>query len=129
MPRTVIPLLALVLALAAVTAASAHNRVFRSQVTIRQNPEFHGKVLSTNHRCEVDRKVKLVLRKPGTNRVVGVTFTDENGKWAITDPDQGGIHPNKAYRAAVARKVLRNDAGHRHVCRADRSKTVRLSKS
>ena len=50
----------------------------------------------------------------GTSSVVGTDLTNRAGAWAFQAT--GDVAPGD-YFAQVAKKVLRKDAKHRHVCR------------
>lgn len=104
-----------------VAAATAHTVKYESTVTVKfkkaaKDPAiFDGAVSATTPRCEGNRKVDLRLRAAdGTSTVVGTDLTDPAGAWAFQPT--ADVAPGD-YFAQVAKKVLRKDAKHRHVCK------------
>ena len=113
-----------------VAGAAGHTARFDATVTIKFNKakpndpyataSFDGTVNSTKPRCEKNRTVTVRMRTPdGSNPVVGTDTTDANGAWVTPSDAAPGI-----YFATVAKKVLRKNAKHRHICRKAVSKDV-----
>jgi hypothetical protein len=113
-----------VIALAAVAfaAAATAGNVVRIDSKIRlsdQFPAFHGKVISDNHACEVQRTVKMKRVRSGPDQVLGTDQTNGQGRWFVeVDPLSSG-----AYYARVKRRA-EGAAGTTFVCRPDRSRTL-----
>ncbi len=80
---------------------------------------FFGKVASSATRCEVGRKVELLMGPTGLQEVVASDVTSSNGDWYVTlDAPQAGH-----YQAKVLRKTYKVH-GRRHVCDPARSPGV-----
>lgn len=114
--RYLVALAALLVCAVGATVAFAHVKGFDSKVTIRAPSEatYKGRVISERPRCEPGRTVKLV--RPN-GEVVATTITDAEGRWSHT------FFIGDRYYAKVTRRVDGTGA-HRHVCRADRSRTI-----
>jgi len=105
--------------LSLVAVANAHTVKHDSTVTIqlkKNGPDsFSGKVISDRTRCETDRKVKILRRVEGEDAVlVGKTTTDADGNYEFVLT--GEAAPG-TYFAVAKRKILRQSANHRHVCK------------
>lgn len=116
-----------------VASATAHKVKIDTTVTAKfnkPNPKdpyatgnFDGSVNSNKARCEKNRKVTLRQRAAdGSSVAVGTDFTDANGDWVIAPSSAG---PG-TYFAKVAKKVLRKNKKHRHICRKAVSKDVKV---
>jgi hypothetical protein len=110
-------------ALAAI-ASAGDVATFSTRVVIRETaPAFHGKVRSDEDKCAEDRKVKLLrrTRRGRPTRLLGTDLTNDNGKWAITEPDEftlkSGIYFARAPKTIVHTPVAT-------VCEKDRSRKV-----
>ena len=116
-----------------VAGAAGHTAKYESSVTAKfkkagndpyaEPATFDGTVDSLKPRCEKNRTVKLRLRAAdGSSTVVATDLTDSAGAWVIqqSDPVPG------TYFAEAAKKVLRKNAKHRHVCRKAFSKDVKV---
>ena len=118
----VIPLTA---AAAIATMASAGDvATFPTKVSIaEQAPAFHGKVKSDTQECIEDRKVKLMRRKRAGRpvKVLGRDRTEDNGRWAITEPDEFTLKSG-IYFARAPRQIV--DTPVPTVCAKDRSRKV-----
>ena len=114
--RYLVALAALLVCAVGATVAFGHVKGFDSKVTIREpKPNvYEGRVISQRPRCERARTVKL-FRANG--EFVSSTTTDADGRWRIP------LVIGKRYYAKVTRRVDGTGA-HRHVCRADRSRTI-----
>ena len=115
---------ALLLGLAA-PAGAGDVATFDTAVKIRNKaPAFHGRVVSDNDVCTVNRRVKLYRQKrPGNQaKLLGKTDTDSHGKWAILEPEEftlkSGLYFAKAPRVTVS------DNGLPTVCTRAKSKKV-----
>lgn len=107
-----------------VAGADGHKARFDTTVTAKFNKpqkndpypvaNFDGAVSSTKLRCEKNRSVDLLLRaSDGSTTVVGSDLTDASGAWVI---QPSSVSPG-TYFAETAKKVLRRDKKHRHVCK------------
>jgi hypothetical protein len=105
---------AVALSLSLTPQVSGHGATFKSRVTIQVENKFnwHGRVKSKSPRC-VGRRVVKVFTESG-KRIV-TTKSEPDGRW------QTGLIGERYY-AKVTREV-RGGAGHRHVCKGDRSPT------
>ena len=107
-----------------VTGASGHVVRYDGTVTAKFDKKantFDGTVDSAKARCETNRKVNLRLRATdGSSTVVGTDLTDSLGAWVI----QPTSAPAGTYFAQAAKKVLRKNNKHRHVCKRVVSKDV-----
>jgi hypothetical protein len=94
--------------------AAAHEKAFKSRVTIKVVDEVNwkGRVTSESKRCIAGRTVKVFT---SDGLLVTTAKTNENGRWRT-----GLI--GERYYARVTREV-RGGPGHRHVCKPDRSPT------
>lgn len=119
----------LVLPLAAIgavaTIATAGDvATFPTKVSIaEQAPAFHGKVKSDTEDCIGDRKVKLMRRKRAGRpvKVLGRDRTEDNGRWAITEPDDFTLKSG-IYFARAPRQIV--DTPVPTICAKDRSRKV-----
>lgn len=81
---------------------------------------FEGSVKSEKPRCEKKRTVTLVQRTATGSTNVGTDLTDANGAWEISTTT---VAPG-AYYAKVAKRVIRKNTKHRHICKRAVSKDV-----
>jgi hypothetical protein len=100
-----------------------------SRVTLplpQKEPPFYGRVESSKHACEVDRKVEVFRRQPvGRDHLVhpgGTDRSNRRGKWRAPQEVLPGGH----YYARVVR-TEEGTAGKTFVCRGDRSPTRRVN--
>lgn len=82
---------------------------------------FEGKVDSERPRCEKGRTVTLVQRTTTGSADVGTALTDGNGAWQIAPST---IVAPGTYYAKVAKRVIRKNTKHRHICKRAVSKDV-----
>jgi len=82
---------------------------------------FSGDVKSEKPRCEKNRTVTLLQRTATGSTNVGTDLTDANGAWQV--PQTGTTAPGDYY-ATVAKRVIRKNSKHRHICKAAVSKDV-----
>ncbi|MDQ3102362.1 MAG: hypothetical protein M3Q53_00795 [Actinomycetota bacterium] len=82
---------------------------------------FGGNVNSEKPRCEKKRTVTLVQRTATGSTNVGTDLTDANGVWQISP--SATVAPG-AYFAKVAKRVIRKNTKHRHICKRAVSKDV-----
>lgn len=101
-----------------VAGAAGHTVRIDSTVTAKfkkNDNTFDGTVDSVKPRCETDRKVNLRMRATdGSSTPVATDLTDSLGAWVIqptSAPAPG------TYFAEAAKKVLRKNSKHRHVCK------------
>jgi hypothetical protein len=111
-----------VLGMFVVLPASAHNKDFKTRVTIevvKPNIEYEGDVISRSAACERRRLLRFRYDNPkGPDFTIGKPFrADRKGHWEF------GVTVGENYYVAAERTVKRSGA-HRHVCKADRSPTV-----
>ncbi len=119
--------LATVALLSVVFVAGAFGHVVRYDSTVtakfdKKTSTFDGTVVSAKARCETNRKVNLRLRATDvSSTVVGTDLTDSLGAWVIqpTSAPAAGT-----YFAQAAKKVLRKNNKHRHICKRVVSKDV-----
>ena len=99
--------------------SQAHEFDTQSNITInRQGNRFFGKVASSRGICKKGRTVRLYRTKNGRRRLVKTTTTNRHGNWSTRARRKG------RFQAVVSPKV-RIRYAHNHVCRGDRSATVR----
>lgn len=84
-------------------------------------PAFHGKLLAENNACVKHRRVRLYRKKSGPDEVLGADFSDNKGRWAVTE-DQFTLTSGAYYAKAIRRSE--GTAGTTYVCLADRSRVV-----
>src|SRR5215210_1579481 len=87
---------------AGVQLAMAHVARFKSTVTIRDNPSWHGRVTSSRTRCLRHRTVEV--RDASGDGLYDSTTTDFDGRWELLSSP--GTHGT--FYAVVKRRVLRN---------------------
>lgn len=102
--------------------AAAHTPRFDDRVTIRDDPQFNGRVASDRAGCERGREVLILREEDGPDGGFGSTATDDDGRWELAT---GGMLTGDFY-AQVKRRVI-GRAGHKHVCKADRSRSVSVA--
>jgi hypothetical protein len=118
----VLPAAALATVAAIATAGDVAS--FETNVTISERaPAFHGKVRSDSEDCTQDRKVKLLRRKRAgrPSRVLDTDRTEDNGRWAITEPDDFTLKSG-IYFARAPKAIL--DTPVPVICAKDRSRKV-----
>jgi len=114
-----VALMAAVMSVSLVAVATAHTVKHDSTVTfqVKKNGQdadtFEGKVNSDSGRCVADRVVRIYQVVDGNDVLVGEATTDANGDYSTPT----GAIAAGTYYAVVTRKVLRNDAEHKHVCK------------
>lgn len=82
---------------------------------------FDGSVGSTTPRCVKMRKVTLYQRAAdGSSTAVGTDLTDASGAWVIAPSN---VVPGDYY-AKVAKRVIRKNSKHRHICKTAVSSDV-----
>jgi hypothetical protein len=115
-----IPLVALALGL---TGAEATRTVrIASHITIKSKSlTFSGNVTSPNAACKRLRKVTLYR---ASALALGTTTTGPSGHWTITASGSAGISLGRFYAKVATRSE--GTAGTIYVCKAARSKTIRL---
>ncbi len=91
--------------------ASAHTDKTASSATISWTGSgFEGDVESSQP-CIVKRKVSLFRR--GDNGALARAKTDANGNWQIDDIER----VNGDYHVKVAKRVLKRNRNHKHICK------------
>jgi hypothetical protein len=102
--------------------AEAHTFTASPSVKIHvKGRRFYGRVRSAHLACKRHRRVTVVrARRVLSDIIVDRTRTGLLGRWHILRPRK----PNGRFYALIPRKVVRK-YGHLHVCRADRSRTIR----
>ncbi len=78
------------------------------------NGSFNGIVSSAVARCQKGRTVTLFQRTATGNTTVGADVTDLNGAWQILP--SASVAPGDYY-VTVAKRVIRKDTKHRHICK------------
>jgi len=108
-----------------VAGAAGHTARFDSTVTAKFDKNtnaFDGAVASAKRGCVTNRAVTVRLRAPdGSTTAVGTDATDAAGAWVIASAPAAGT-----YFAEAAKKVLRKNSKHRHICRVAVSKDVKV---
>jgi len=86
-------------------------------------PAFHGKLRSDENACVADRRVKLLRRtRPGRPaRVLGRDKTGNNGRWAITEPEEFTLRSG-LYFARAKRRIIETPLPT--ICDRGRSKKI-----
>ena len=131
---TLILALAAIMGVGLVGAAAGHKVKYDSTVTAKfkkaghdpytQPARFEGTVDSEKLRCLKNRTVNLrLLATDGSSTVVASDVTDLNGAWVIQPASAPAAG---TYFAEAAKKVLKKNRKHRHVCRAAVSKEVKV---
>jgi len=122
--RRTIMALALALTMGGAGTAAAHDASFRTASSFgffAGSPDaFLGDVSSPSRDCEVDRKVKVFLKKPGRDQLIGADRSDAGGQWLIETANAASAK----YYAKIAERKLASTAAHDHVCRQYRSSTL-----
>lgn len=121
---TVLVLPVAALGTAAAVAGAGDVASFETNVTISERaPAFHGKVRSDSEDCTQDRKVKLLRRTRAgrPSKVLGSDRTEDNGRWAITEPDEFTLKSG-IYFARAPKTIL--DTPVPTICAKDRSRKV-----
>jgi hypothetical protein len=110
-----------------VAGAAGHRIKYPSTVAAKfdkHTTAFDGSVASAKRGCVTDRTVNLKLRATdGSTPVVGTAVTDSTGAWVI-QPTSAPVAGT--YFATAAKKVLRKNSKHRHVCSRAVSKDVKV---
>jgi hypothetical protein len=98
-------------------SAPAHTERIGTKVTIEWNGAgFEGAVKSDSGACVKDRKVSLFRRgEPGA---LATVKSDGDGGFSVT----GLPRTNGDYYAKVARRVLKKNGEHEHLCKGAKSK-------
>ena len=112
------------LAALATSATAGDVATFDTGVTISSRaPAFHGRVFSDADVCRQDRRVKLIrkVRRNRPARVLGIDRTEDNGRWAITEPDDFTLRSG-IYFARAPRKIVETPVPT--VCARDRSRRI-----
>lgn len=133
MKRVAVVLMAAVALMSVVFVSGAAGHKFKAVSTVsvkfdKPKPNdpyakggFEGDVSSEKARCEKKRTVTVHQRTATGSTAVGTAVTDAAGAWRITP--SGTVAPGDYY-AQVAKRVIRKNTKHRHVCRAAVSKDV-----
>ena len=110
-----------------VDRAAGHTARYDSTVTAKfdkNTDAFDGAVASTKRRCVKNREVTVRLRATdGSTTAVGTEATDAAGDWVIQPASAPAAG---TYFAEAAKKVLRKNSKHRHICRVAVSKDVKV---
>jgi hypothetical protein len=116
--------------MAGLGSASAHEFVDDSPLTIRKNHKnpydkhevvvFKGRIKTDREFCQFGRLVKLIK---GKNHEVDRDITGHRGRYKVTRTLRSvGV---KRFHTEVTSKVG-GQHPHRHVCQADRSRTLKV---
>ncbi len=116
-----------------VAGATAHKAKFETSVTVKYDKPpkndpyakaaFNGSLSSAKARCEKNRTVNVLRREAnGTETLIGSDITDLTGAWAI---QPASVDPG-TYFAQTAKKVLRKNRKHRHICMAGVSRDLKV---
>lgn len=108
-------LLVAAIAVAALFPSPAAGASYATKVIVSlKTPAFHGKLKSSRGSCTTGRKVKLLRKKPGPDRLLGTDRSNAKGKWSIPI---GRLGSGAAYYAKAPAKGS---------CRAGKSKVLRI---
>lgn len=118
------------LVLAAV--AGAHVFVSSPQLSIAKVPSgsiapgariiVYGRIHSSRSFCKRDRRVRLFRVSPGPDRFLGSDRTDNEGEYRFVRRPRR----DQTVYTRIGRLVV-SSYGHRHACRADRSRNLRIN--
>jgi hypothetical protein len=108
-------------------AALAHKKLIASTVAISyQGTDYgdtiSGSVASPNARCVAGRAVTLFRSTGGNNTAYGEATASASGDFKF-DP-KGQVFQQGTYYAEAARKVLKKNKRHRHICKPAASASV-----
>jgi hypothetical protein len=131
--RLILPVVAaLGLALAAV--AAAHVFTASPSLSIGKVPAgvtapgtriiVFGKIHSGRALCKANRNVRLFRVRPGADRLLATDVTDREGEYSFALRPRG----DRRVYTRISR-LFQSSYGHRHVCRADRSRTLFINVS
>jgi hypothetical protein len=125
-------IVAAAIGLVLVAIAGAHNFTASPQLRIAKVPEgttargatiiVYGRIVSSRAFCRADRRVRLFRVRPGPDRFLASDLTDNEGEYRFVR------HPRRdqTVYTRIARRV-HTSYGHSHVCRADRSRNLRIN--
>ncbi len=120
MKRPLIAVVALALLSPLAVPAAAHEKTFKSRVTIENPPltaRYEGDVFSGSRTCVRRRVVQFWYDYEGApDKLVSEIRSTRGGHWSYE-------FIGDAYYARVVR-VVKRSGDHRHVCRGDRSPTI-----
>jgi hypothetical protein len=77
-----------------------------------------GTIGSDKDRCDPERIVKFIREKTGADAVKGSDVSNGKGEYKIVFPN--GLK-SAMYYLTVARRVLRADGAHRHICQSTKT--------
>lgn len=112
-------------------SASAHDVIYKSQVTLDgYGPVaprvitnfFTGRVKSPKSACKPNRKVKVYRTHAGPDTLIGTTQSEADGHWSLGNDVAG---PGDYYA-----KLIRRDIGqtlHDHLCKRATSAVLEVS--
>ncbi len=106
----------LAVAIGAASTASAGVGHPTTVTLVNGAPAFHGRVNSDHPACVSHRRVKMMMRQPGPDLVLGIDNAAITGRWFVDHPD----FPSGEYYARAPAKNVPDEA----VCLADRSAIV-----
>lgn len=81
---------------------------------------FLGDISSSNRACEPKRSVKVFLKTPGRDKLIGADRSDAGGQWIIETPSAASAR----YYAKVAKRRLPGSSAHNHLCKQYRSSAL-----
>jgi hypothetical protein len=111
--------------------AQAHKKLYKSTVSIvltkaAEDDFASGRVDAHKESCRSGRTVVLFQEGKGgvTGQFIeiGRTKSDSEGKWTV--PIQNGIKKGLAYHAQAKAEKIRNNGGHKHICKSKFSPDV-----
>lgn len=108
------------------SVAGAHVSSAETRVGIRRLPTgpvdpgdrvvIFGRLKSSDDSCVADQKVRLVLAKPGPDRVLGADTTDDEGEYRFVRHPSGDLTVFVTFAGS-----LETSYGHSHECQGDSS--------
>lgn len=123
-----------VLALAFAAVAAAHVWTASPRLTIGKVPSgtidrgdrvvIFGRIRSGRAFCKRNRVVSLFRVRSGPDRFVRRDITDREGEYRFILR----LRRDRAFYTRIGR-LVHTSYGHRHVCRSDRSRTIRINVS
>ena len=127
-------LLIVAAAIGLVLAAIAGAHIFTAspQLTIAKVPEgttargaktiVYGRIVSSRSFCKANRRVRLFRVRPGLDRFLGSDLTDREGEYRFVRRPRR----DQTVYTVIVRRVS-TSYGHSHICRADRSRNLRIN--
>jgi hypothetical protein len=123
-------LLALLAGGAVAVTAAAHVTSSPTSLAVTLPPSesyVYGTVSSPSAPCEPDRRVRLVRKRPGDDRLIAADRSFDGGSGTVqytVDTPMGGPLSPGSYYSQVKKVDLAPGSAHDHICKAARSARV-----